>query len=322
MTENKIYIKKILNNTMNETEKEKFHSEKLFSKVLEKQWDDAQDSVAKDKTDVNRIWAKIQRELWENKPVKTYEYYKIYSIAASILLLIGIGCFAWILSRNQSSNTMFVATSGIQNMQSILLPDGSQVQLGPGSKLVYPSEFDGKTREVQLEVQAFFDVAKDKSKPFVVKTKDMDVTALGTAFEVFSYEMENNIETVLLNGKVKVNLLHGNHKRQVILYPNDKLTLSRSDARISIDKVNATKYSDWRNLGILSFENEKLSMIIPRLEKWYGQKIFCQKDLANTYRFTFKVRNESLDRILYMLNNSSPIKYRKVGDNYELYLIN
>ena len=307
---------------MNETEKEKLHSGKLFSNVLEKQWDDAQDAAAKDKTDVNRIWAKIQRELWERKPVKTYEYYKIYSIAASILLLIGIGCFAWILSRNQSSNTMFVATSGIQNMQSILLPDGSQVQLGPGSKLVYPSEFDGKTREVKLEGQAFFDVAKDKSKPFVVKTKDMDVTALGTAFEVFSYEMENSIETVLLNGKVKVDLLHGNHKREVILNPNDKLTLSRSDARISIEKVNATKYSDWRNLGILSFENEKLSMIIPRLEKWYGQKIFCQKDLANTYRFTFKVRNESLDRILYMLNNSSPIKYRKAGDNYELYLIN
>ncbi|MFY1613142.1 FecR family protein [Macellibacteroides fermentans] len=322
MTVNKIYIKKILNNTMNETEKEKLHSEKLFSKVLEKQWEDAQDAAAKDKTDVNRIWAKIQRELWESKPVKTYEYYKIYSIAASILLLIGIGCFAWILSRNQSSNTMFVATSGIQNMQSILLPDGSQVQLGPGSKLVYPSEFDGKTREVQLEGQAFFDVAKDKSKPFVVKTKDMDVTALGTAFEVLSYDLENSIETVLLNGKVKVDLSHGNHKREVFLNPNDKLTLSRSDARISIEKVNATKYSDWRNLGILSFENEKLSMIIPRLEKWYGQKIFCQKDLANTYRFTFKVRNESLDRILYMLNNSSPIKYRKVGDNYELYLIN
>jgi len=307
---------------MNETEKEKLHSGKLFSKVLEKQWEDAQDAAAKDKTDVNRIWVKIQRELWERKPVKTYEYYKIYSIAASILLLIGIGCFAWILSRNQSSDAMFVATSGIQNMQSILLPDGSQVQLGPGSKLVYPSEFDGKTREVKLEGQAFFDVAKDKSKPFVVKTKDMDVTALGTAFEVFSYDLENSIETVLLNGKVKVDLLHGNHKREVFLNPNDKLTLSRSDARISIEKVNATKYSDWRNLGILSFENEKLSMIIPRLEKWYGQKIFCQKDLANTYRFTFKVRNESLDRILYMLNNSSPIKYRKVGDNYELYLIN
>ncbi len=307
---------------MNETEKEKLHSGKLFSNVLEKQWEDAQDATAKDKTDMNRIWAKIQKELWESKQVKTYEYYKIYSIAASILLLIGIGCFAWILSRDQSSNTMFVATSGIQNMQSILLPDGSQVQLGPGSKLVYPSEFDGKTREVKLEGQAFFDIAKDKSKPFVVKTKDMDVTALGTAFEVFSYEMENSIETVLLNGKVKVDLLHGNHKREVFLNPNDKLTLSRSDARISIEKVNATKYSDWRNLGILSFENEKLSMIIPRLEKWYGQKIFCQKDLANTYRFTFKVRNESLDRILYILNNSSPIKYKKVGDNYELYLNN
>jgi len=305
---------------MNEAEKDKLHSGKLFSKVLEKQWEDAQDAVAKDKTDANRIWAKIQKELWKNAQVKTYTYYKMYSIAASILLVISVGCFAWILSRNDATNTMYVATSGIQNMQSILLPDGSQVQLGPGSKLVYPSEFDGKMREVQLEGQAFFDVVKDKSKPFVVKTKDMDVTALGTSFEVFSHDSENNIETVLLSGKIKVDLLLGNYNRQVILYPNDKLTLSRRNAKISVEKVDASKYSDWRNLGILSFENEQLSMIIPRLEKWYGQKIMCQKDIANMYRFTFKVRNESLDRILYMLNSSSPIKYKKVGDNYELYL--
>jgi ferric-dicitrate binding protein FerR (iron transport regulator) len=138
----------------------------------------------------------------------------MYSIAASILLLISVGCFAWILSRNDATNTMYVATSGIQNMQSILLPDGSQVQLGPGSKLVYPLEFDGKMREVQLEGQAFFDVVKDKSKPFVVKTKDMDVTALGTSFEVFSHDSENNIETVLLSGKIKVDLLLGNYNRK------------------------------------------------------------------------------------------------------------
>ena len=71
MTENKINIKNILNNSMNEAEKDKLHSGKLFSKVLEKQWEDAQDAVAKDKTDANRIWAKIQKELWKNAQVKT-----------------------------------------------------------------------------------------------------------------------------------------------------------------------------------------------------------------------------------------------------------
>ena len=74
--------------------------------------------------------------------------------------------------------------SGIQNIKSLQLPDGSTVQLGPGSKLIYPSEFEGHEREVQLEGQAFFDVHKDARHPFVVKTKDMKVTALGTAFEM------------------------------------------------------------------------------------------------------------------------------------------
>ena len=61
-------------------------------------------------------------------------------------------------------------------------------------------------------------------------------------------------------------------------------------------------------------------MIIPRLEQWYGRKIMCEKDIANQYRFTFKVRDESLERILYILNSSSPVKYTKVGEDFELYV--
>ena len=91
---------------------------------------------------------------------------------------------------------------------------------------------------------------------------------------------------------------------------------SKSAERLSKQIVDADKYTAWRKQKILSFENEKLSMIIPRLEQWYGRKVMCQKDLADKYRFTFKVRDESLDRILFMIKASSPLQYKeeKNGD--------
>ena len=83
--------------------------------------------------------------------------------------------------------------------------------------------------------------------------------------------------------------------------------------------MDADKYTAWRKQKMLSFENEKLSMIIPRLEQWYGRKVMCQKDLADKYRFTFKVRDESLEKILMLIQLSSPLKYKEIEDgNYSL----
>lgn len=312
---------KIIHNDLSQEEKRKLNTSNLFSSLLEKQWNFVPDSIYLEEADRERIWSKIRDKAWDNSCTKRYLYFKIYSIAASFLLIMGIGCLTWLLML-ESKPTMFVVYSGIQNIKSIELPDGSSIQLGPGSKLTYPSQFSGKIRKVLLEGQAFFDVHKDKSRPFVVKTKNMNVMALGTAFEIYSYDLDDNVEAILLNGKIKINTQINNQKGELILSPNEKLTFSRTSCRMILEKVDANKYSDWRKHGILSFENEKLTMIIPRLEQWYGRKIMCQKDIAEKFRFTFKVRDESLERILYMLNSSSPVKYKKVSENFELYLMN
>ena len=96
--------------------------------------------------------------------------------------------------------------SGVRCIEPVSLSDGTTVRMGPNSQLIYPKSFDGKTRDVELKGQAFFDVAKDRERPFTVHTKNMDVTALGTAFEVFNYDSESKLETILLNGKVKIGL--------------------------------------------------------------------------------------------------------------------
>ena len=193
--------------------------------------------------------------------------------------------------------------------------------MGPNSQLIYPKSFDGKTRDVELKGQAFFDVAKDRERPFTVHTKNMDVTALGTAFEVFNYDSESKLETILLNGKVKIGLGGPNvkNRREVILNPNEMLVFDKQANTVRVKTVNAEEYSGWRN-GVLSFENERLSMILTRLEPWFGRKIKCPKEIAEKYRFTFKVRDESLERILFMLSNTSPIKYREKDNEYELYI--
>ena len=112
--------------------------------------------------------------------------------------------------------------SGVRCIESVSLSDGTTVRMGPNSQLIYPKSFDGKTRDVELKGQAFFDVAKDWERPFTVHTKNMDVTALGTAFEVFNYDSESKLETILLNGKVKIGLGGPNvkNRREVILNPN------------------------------------------------------------------------------------------------------
>ena len=224
-----------------------------------------------------------------------------------------MSCITYLWNQ-QTAASVYVVTSGIQNLEKIQLPDGTHVCLGPGSRLEYPSEFRTGSRNVRLEGQAFFDVAKDPSKPFRVQMDDMQVEALGTAFELFNYEDSEDMEAVLVNGKIKVSFEQDNKVvREQIMNPDERLIWHKKSNQVEVGKIDAEKYTSWR-IGVLSFENENLAMIIPYLERWYGRKIQCEESLLNNYRFTFKVRNESLDVVLFIMCQSAPLQYKKNTD--------
>lgn len=309
----KYILKKLMQDALAEQEQAALNDQDAVKRHMTGQWENAPDAAASDHVNGKQIWYHICQRLWNKVSDNRYLYYKIYSVAASILLLLAVGGMTFYFAKeNKKEAPVYIVTSGIQNMQSVYLPDGTVVQLGPGSKLTYPSVFSGNAREIHLDGQAFFDVHKNPGKPFIVHTPHMDVQALGTAFEVFNYAIENKLETVLLNGKVKIGLNNPTGERkEFILSPNEKIIHDKRSDLTSILDVDADKYTSWRKQKILSFENEKLSMIIPRLEQWYGRKIMCQQDLAEKYRFTFKVRDESLERILFMMGESSPLGHQK-----------
>ena len=317
----KYILKKLMQDALTEEERIALQSSRRVTKEMERQWNNAPDAVESDRPDEPSIWRNICKEVWQHDEGRNVVFYKIYSMVASILLVLGVAGTVYFALQDKANVPMYVVSSGIQNMESVSLPDGTKVQMGPGSRLTYPASFSGKTREIRLDGQAFFDVAKNREKPFIVHTEDMSVEALGTAFELFSYDMENKMEAILLNGKIKVSVAdkEPNQMKEYFVSPDDKILVDRQTGKISKQIVDAEKYTAWRKQKILSFENEKLSMIIPRLEQWYDRKGMCQKDLADKYRFTFKVRDESLDRILFMIKASSPLKYKEIEDgNYSL----
>lgn len=317
----KYILKKLMQDALTEEERIALQSSRRVTKEMERQWNNAPDAVESDRPDEPSIWRNICKEVWQHDEGRNVVFYKIYSMVASILLVLGVAGTVYFALQDKANVPMYVVSSGIQNMESVSLPDGTKVQMGPGSRLTYPASFSGKTREIRLDGQAFFDVAKNREKPFIVHTEDMSVEALGTAFELFSYNMENKMEAILLNGKIKVSVENKetNQMKEYFVSPDEKILVDRQTGKISKQIVDADKYTAWRKQKMLSFENEKLSMIIPRLEQWYGRKVMYQKDLADKYRFTFKVRDESLEKILMLIQLSSPLKYKEIEDgNYSL----
>jgi ferric-dicitrate binding protein FerR (iron transport regulator) len=281
---------------------------------METQWNSIRDK--------REMWRKISSRIHPGGITGKATFFKVYGIAATILLLITAGTFFFKQDELKES-FIYIVCTGNQDKNILTLDDGTRIKLGAGSRLTYPDKFSQERRTVQLEGQAFFDVAKDLERPFSVETGNVVVTALGTSFEVFHDKHNNSIETILLSGKVKVEQKDHKSKEPIsnILYPNQKLTVSLNTGEVSINAENADKYSAWRNYNGLDFTDKKLSVIIPRLEYWYGCRIEYDSEIIPDERFTFKVKDESLDRILQLMSQSAAIKYKKNEDNsvYTLY---
>jgi transmembrane sensor len=196
-----------------------------------------------------------------------------------------------------AQNTVSTRKGSKSNIQ---LPDGSMAWLNADSKLTYNENFRGDFREVSLEGEAFFDVVKDKTRPFIIHTKTLDIKVLGTAFNVRAYETEKNTQTALFRGSVEVSL-HNNPEKKIVLKPNEKLVvnnksfrfgtekdsknsnLAATDLDIKVSKVHfeAKDSSALETLWIknkLVFDAESLEEVAQKIERWYDVKVIINGD--------------------------------------------
>ncbi len=196
---------------------------------------------------------------------------------------------------------------------SVTLQDGSVVMLNSGSSMTYPSSFAGMdTREVKLKGEAFFEVAKNPEKPFMVKTETMHTQVFGTVFNVSAYEEDGAGEVVLVEGSVGVSKPgKASSKDLQMLKPSQKAThVMGNEQGFVVEDVDVSPYISWTQ-GILAFENESMGQIIKRLQRQYNIKIVNQYKELDERRFTGMFDEENIDHVLKTIQAHTHFSYDK-----------
>ena len=276
---------------------------------MKRQWDSA---AEKDDDRMLHIGERAKRSVLRQisgRHLNSLRNWRRYGVAASIALILtlGAGVAMYGVMLPGWNTDYYVFHTGNQGRETITLSDGTTVTLGAESKIVYPERFTGRERRVEIEGQAYFSVAKDDKRSFVVAMRDLDVVVLGTAFEVFENERGPYTEVILTEGRARVDYQSGNNKESYTMHPDQKLVYSNGSVKVTLE--DAALYTGWKDNDGLTFVREHLSNILPRLEKWYGCTIECTSPEMLEETFTFKVRNESPEVLFRNMSLTLDMEY-------------
>lgn len=239
------------------------------------------------------------------------------SYAAVVLVLIASSSLlTYLYTQNGmqpvlSANVMNTLYTPAGQRAQLVLQDGTEVWLNAKSKLTYPAQFSGDKRQVTVEGEAFFNVAKDPSKPFIVSTKEVEMKVLGTQFNVYSYPEADYVQTSLIEGSVKV-FFPNRESEGVILKPDQQVTVV--NGKMKVGPIRFSEHFLWRD-GIYAFDNEPLIDILKKLELYYDVRILV-KDTSlfkDTYTGKFRQR-DSLDDVFRVLQQIRKFSVEKDED--------
>ena len=230
------------------------------------------------------------------------EFLHAFSLAASILV-VAMSVVFLILGDRQIHEYEVVAERGQKS--SVTLPDGSHVWLNSASRITYTSDFNKKNRNITLEGEAYFDVAKNKKIPFVVNASEMSITAVGTEFNVRNYSDEDEVCTTLVEGKVIASTLGCD----ISLTYGQEAVLNRNSGEMSFAVVSDLNHMvPWRSNEML-LDGESLDNLSRILSRMYNVDVYFENDSIKTYTYTGLIRNNSLQNVLELVSNTSPVAY-------------
>ena len=192
----------------------------------------------------------------------------------------------------------------------VTLSDGTHIWLNARSEFSYPASFNENTREVRLKGEAFFDVAKDRNKKFIVNTGRCEVEVLGTQFNVEAYDDRESVKTTLVEGSVDVQA--GGEK--VRLIPHEQLQYHKNTAEMEVREVNVREIIAWKN-GWFVFDNTTLGEIVKTLQRWYNIEVeFIRPELEHL-RFTGDLsRYDSFDAVIRMFEDTKKLKMSVISN--------
>ena len=234
-----------------------------------------------------------------------------YAAAACLVLTITLGAYFWGHSQKDLNNGVITMSTKVGQMADFVLSDGTHVYMNSVSKVMYDSSYNKKVRIITLEGEAFFDVAKDKKRPFIVKANGINVQALGTSFNVKAHKDDKTLSVILIKGSVKVN----DNKKGEILKPNERLeyNLSSKDFK-KTELIPNSEGMLWRG-SELALYGESLEEICNDLARTYNCKFIFKSESYKKFTYNGVVKNKSLQNVLDFLCQSASLKYEISSKN-------
>ena len=223
------------------------------------------------------------------------------------------GQLAYSLPSSNSASSSEISYNTISTPRAaqyqVTLSDGTKVWLNAASSLRYPTSFSGQDRKVELTGEGYFEVAKNKDKPFHVRVGAIEVEVLGTHFNIMAYEDEAAIQTTLLEGSVKVSY----NNQTDLLKPGRQASLDRTDNKLSVGDANVQQVVAWKN-GYFYFDKSDVRTIMRQVSRWYDLNIVYESSVPDM-KFSGKIeRSLPLSGISHLLE-SGQIHFRIEGKN-------
>ncbi|XWN37251.1 MAG: FecR domain-containing protein [Balneola sp.] len=320
--------KQLIKNWLSESSKNR-ETMKEFEKIWEaSEYSDSSEAVF----DSNLEWVVLQNRIedeslnFNTKQVNRSTWLSLYNpllptlskVAALFLIATFVGLFFidrfYVEEIPAQEPTLNEISMDKGYRGGVTLSDGTKVYINSDSKIIIPKVFKSDRREVFLEGEAFFEVAKNPNKPFLIKTKGAVIEVLGTSFAVRNYPGDNIIQTVVSEGTVSFSSDDEEEKKSVILTAGNLGRLNLENNEIKTEYVSDIDfYLSWKD-GYLTFKNEKMKEVAKQLERKYDiEVVFDSKEIADM-NLTAELRSRSLARVLETISMSLKIDYTLLQD--------
>lgn len=289
-------------------------SKEEFFMLFETAWKESPDEMPRDVQE--RMYRRLSRELDEKKSktilLRSRFSWKIWPQIAVACIIIVLGLVNYRMSDKQkqlsTQNFMLLAEKGQRAF--ITLPDSTKVWLNSDTKISYPADYGLKERNVTLVGEAYFEVAKNPDKRFIVEAKGMQVEALGTSFNVNAYQNDNKIIASLFSGSVRVSY----DRHVAILEPHESIRvdlLNRSFSRYKDESMQ--NIALWRKNEI-TFDGESLEEITHIMSRLYNTTICIEDESLKKVCYIGTIRNNNLENFIDIISLTTPVVYENKGD--------
>jgi ferric-dicitrate binding protein FerR (iron transport regulator) len=271
--------------------------------------------------------AKIQYALSQirKKPNRMKQSLRLWNFMkyAAIVVITLLG--GYLIGSNDFNNEITMNEIFVPNgnRSSVVLPDGTKVWLNNGTKLIYPEDFKGKNRIVELEGEGFFDVTHDKTHPFIVKIGENRIKVLGTKFALVAYPNDKFIKAELISGQIQFDIKERNQAdkfNSYLMNPSQSFVFDKSSGKISESKITDNFYNYWLN-GKYQFKDMTFEELAKKIERIYNVEVIFEEGTIKKCLFSGTLSiNDNIYTLMEVFESVAGVPFTYIHEGNHIYI--